>query len=360
VALRALTKNIDQAFDLVSDVALNPAFQQRELDRVRSQRLTLLLQQRDNPNQLAAKVFYKTVYGEKHPYGFVELGTEEAIKGATRDDLMSFWKSGFQPQRAVLVVAGDVSEGQLRPLAEKYFGKWSGGQGERSVSLDNVQSTSRRVVIFDKPGSPQTQLRVGQLGVKRSNPDYVPLEVMNTMLGGLFSSRINMNLREKHGYAYGAGSAFVYRRGPGPFFVAGGVRGDATAASVKEIFNELEGMRRAPMTADELATAKDSMERSLPGQFETSPQAAASIGDLFVYNLPLDYYRTLPGKIEAVTGEQAQRVAEKYLNPGQMVVVAVGDRAKIEPELRKLELGPVIAVDFEGRPVQQAKAGGGK
>ena len=360
VSLRSLTKNVEPAFDLLTDVALNPAFQQRELDRVRNQRLTQLLQQRDNPNQLVSKVFYKTVYGEKHPYGFVELGSEEAIKSTTHDDLMAFWKAGFEPQNAALVVAGDVTEAQLRSLAEKYFGKWSGSTSERSLSLDEVQPSARRIVIVDKPGSPQTQLRVGHVGVKRSNPEYVPLEVMNTMLGGLFSSRINMNLREKHGYSYGAGSVFVYRRGPGPFFVGGGVRSDATAASVKEIFSELDAMRNAPMSAEELATSKDSMERSLPGQFETSPQAAASIGDLFIYSLPLDYYRALPAKIEAVTAQDAQRVAEKYLNPDRMVVVAVGDKAKIEPELSKLQLGPIIAVDFEGRPVQAAKLGAGK
>src|SRR5262249_54569331 len=154
---------------------------------------------------------------------------------------------------------------QLRELAEKYFGKWAKGETKRAPALDDVPATSRRIVVVDKPGSPQTRLRVGQLGVKRSNPDYVPMEVMNTMLGGLFSSRINMNLREKHGYTYGAGSAFIYRRGPGPFFVSTGVRSDVTAASVKEIFSEIDGMRGKPMTAEELAISKDSIARSLPG-----------------------------------------------------------------------------------------------
>jgi zinc protease len=360
VAVRALSKNVDQAFDLLSDVALNPAFQQRELDRIRSQRLTQLIQERDNPAQLVVRVFYKTIYGEKHPYGFVELGTEESIKGMSRDDLAGFWKAGYQPQNTALVVAGDLDQAQLRALAEKYFGKWSGSKSERSFSLDNVASVSRRIVVVDKPGSPQTRLRVGHLGVKRSNPDYVPLEVMNTMLGGLFSSRINMNLREKHGYSYGAGSAFIYRRGPGPFFVSTGVRADATAASVKEIFNELDAMRRTPLSSEELAISKDSIARSLPGLFETSANAADTIGNLFVYSLPLDYYRTLPAKIDTVTAQDAQRVAQKYLNPEQMAVVAVGDRAKIEPELSKLQLGPILAVDMEGNPLQPKRAGGGK
>jgi zinc protease len=360
ISLRSLSKNVDQAFDLLSDVALNPAFQQRELDRIRSQRLTQLIQERENPAQLVVRVFYKTMYGDKHPYGFVELGTEESIKGMSRDDLSSFWKSGYQPQNAVLVVAGDLNPAQLRQLAERYFGKWEKGKSERSISLDDVTSAARRIVVVDKPGSPQTRLRVGHMGVKRSNPDYVPLEVMNTMLGGLFSSRINMNLREKNGYSYGAGSAFIYRRGPGPFFVSTGVRGDATAASVKEIFNELDAMRKTPLSSEELAISKDSIARSLPGLFETSANAADTIANLFVYGLPLDYYRTLPAKIDVVTAQDALRVAQKYLNPEQMVVVAVGDRGKIEPELSKLQLGPVLAVDMEGKPLRQKAAGGGK
>ena len=358
VATQALSKNVDQAFDLLSDVSLNPAFQQRELDRVRSQRLTQLVQERDNPSQLVIRVFYKSIYGEKHPYGFVDLGTEDSIKGTSRDDIAAFWKNGYQPQNAALIVAGDITGKQLRDLAEKYFGKWAKGQTARPPALDDVASTTRRIVVVDKPGSPQTRLRVGQLGVKRSNPDYVPMEVMNTMLGGLFSSRINMNLREKHGYTYGAGSAFIYRRGPGPFFVSTGVRADATAASVKEIFSEIDGMRSKPMSAEELAISKDSIARSLPGLFETSPNAAATIGNLFVYSLPIDYYRALPAKIEAVSAADAQRVAEKYLTPERMVVVAVGDRAKIEPELGKLQFGPVLAVDMEGNVVEPKRAGG--
>ncbi|MEO5936817.1 MAG: insulinase family protein, partial [Terriglobales bacterium] len=211
-----------------------------------------------------------------------------------------------------------------------------------------------KIIIVDKPGAPQTQLRIGSPGIARSNPDYVPLDVINTTLGGLFSSRINMNLREKNGYSYGAGSRFIARRGEGPFFVGTGVRTDVTAPAVKEIFAEIERMVATRVTDDELATAKDSIARSLPGNFETTPSAANSIADLFVYGLPADYYRALPARIQAVSAAEVQRVSGKYLRPANMVVVGVGDRAKIGPELKKLDLGPVELRDHEGVPVKPA------
>ncbi|HEX8709581.1 MAG TPA: pitrilysin family protein [Pyrinomonadaceae bacterium] len=349
VAVRSLKKNADAAFELVSDVALQPAFPARELDRVRNTRLTLILQQRDNPNVLASKVFNSEVYGPSHPYGYTEIGTEASNKAIGRDEMMKFWSAGYVPGNSALVVAGDLSEAEVRALAEKYFGKWAGKAGARP-STDASASGTRRVVIVDKPGAPQTSLRIGQIGVARSNPDYVPIEVMNTGLGGLFSSRINMNLREKNGYTYGAFTGFAFRRGPGPFFAVTGVRTDVTAPAVREIFSEFERMRATQMTAEELKVSKDSFARSLAGLFETTQQAAGTIGQLFIYNLPLDYYRTLPSKIDAVTAADVQRVAAKYLTPASMVIVAVGDRTRIEPELKQLGFGSIEIRDLDGKP----------
>jgi zinc protease len=188
--------------------------------------------------------------------------------------------------------------------------------------------------------------------VARSSPDYVPLEVMNLGLGGLFSSRINMNLREKNGYTYGAFSAFEYRRGQGPFYAGSGVRTNVTAPAVREVFNEIERMRTTRMTDEELKVAKDSFARSLAGLFETTGRTVGVISDLFVYDLPVDFYSTLPARIDAVTAADVQRVAEKYLKPDATVVVAVGDRGQIEPELQKLNLGSIEARDLDGKPVQ--------
>jgi zinc protease len=206
------------------------------------------------------------------------------------------------------------------------------------------------VVIVDKPGSPQTQLRVATIGAARSSPDFRPLQVMNIALGGLFSSRINMNLREAHGYTYGASSQFTFRRAPGPFQVGSGVRTDVTAPSVSEIFKEIRGMVDKPLDRDELQRAKDSLANSLAGAFETNADSVANFSNVFTYDLGLDYYTKYAQQVNAVTTDQTLAVSKKYLVPANMVVVAVGDRKVIEPELAKLNVGNVEIRDAEGRP----------
>jgi zinc protease len=210
-------------------------------------------------------------------------------------------------------------------------------------------TTPARVVIVDKPGSPQTQVRVASIGAPRSTPDFRPMQVMNLALGGLFSSRINMNLREDHGYTYGASSQFSFRRAAGPFQIASGIRTDVTGPAVAEIFKEVRGMVEKPMTAEELQKAKDSLANSLPGAFESSANAVNNFSNVFIYNLGLDYYTSYAAQVNAVTSEQALAVSKKYLVPQNMVVIAVGDRKVIEPELQKLALGAIEIRDPEGR-----------
>jgi zinc protease len=354
VSLRVLKKNVDQGFELLSDVTLNPAFAPEELQRLRQQRLVQLLQERDNPRQVAGRVFSRVVFGTGHPYGFQDLGTEESNKGITREEIQGFWKTRYVPGNAALVVAGDISESEVRALAEKYFAKWTGSKPESNLkAADNA--LTRHLVIVDNPGAPQTQLRIGHIGIARNSPDYIPLGVMNAALGGNFSSRINMNLREQHGYTYGAFSAFSSRRVPGPFTIGAGVRTDATAPAIAEVFKEVDRMRKEPITPEELALAKDSIARSLPGMFETTASTANSIGSLFIYGLPLDYYRDFPAKVDAVDAEAVQQMAEKYLKPEQMVIVAIGDRAKIEPALKKLDMGASELRDFDGNILTEKK-----
>jgi zinc protease len=262
----------------------------------------------------------------------------------------AFWKQNFVPNNAALVVAGDISMNELRKLAEEAFGSWQKG-APAQPALGAPATTAARVVIVDKPGSPQTQLRVASIGAPRSSPDFRPMQVMNLALGGLFSSRINMNLREEHGYTYGANSQFQFRRAAGPFQIASGVRTDVTAPAVSEIFKEIRGMIEKPVSADELQKAKDSLSNSLPGAFESSANAVGNFSNVFIYNLGLDYYSRYAEQVNAVTTDQALAVSKKYLVPGNMVVIAVGDRAKIEPELRKLNLGAVEIRDPEGKPI---------
>jgi zinc protease len=210
-------------------------------------------------------------------------------------------------------------------------------------------TTAARVVFVDRPGAPQTQVRVASIGVPRATPDYEPLVVMNEALGGLFSSRINLNLREQHGYTYGAGSQFVFRRGAGPFLVASGIRTDVTAPAVAEIFKEIRLIRATPLTPEELTLAKDSLIRSLPSQFETSGRVTTSTANTFVYGLGLDYYTKEQARLAAVTADQVRAAAERYLVPEKLIVVAVGDVARIRPGLAKLNLGAVEMRDADGR-----------
>ena len=349
VRARSLLKNFDATLNLMADVALRPSFPAEEIERQRASRLGQLLQRRDNPGQVAAEVMAGALYGPRHPYGYTEIGTESSMKAVMRDDMMAFWKQHFVPGNAALVVAGDISMSELRALAGKAFAAWTGDAPMRAA-LGTADTTAARVIIVDKPGTPQTQLRVAGIGAARSSPDFRALQVMNTALGGLFSSRINMNLREEHGYSYGARSAFVFRRGAGPFMVAAGVRTDATAPAVTEIFSEIAGMIGQPMPEEELQKAKDSMANSLPGAFETSVNAVNSFSNIFVYDLGLDYYTGYARQVNAVTAEQALDVARRYLVPERLVVIAVGDRAAIEGDLRDLSLGDVEVRDAQGGP----------
>jgi zinc protease len=348
VTARSLSKNFGPTLDLVADVTLRPSFPAEEIERQRASRLASIAQQRENPATVAAQVTSAALYGTQHPYGFTEIGTEASVKAISRADMQAFWKQNFVPNNAALVVAGDISMAELRAFAEKTFGAWQRGTPARP-ELGAPATTKARVVIVDKPGSPQTELRVASIGAPRSSPDFRPLQLMNLTLGGNFASRINMNLREKNGYTYGASSGFSFRKAAGPFQVGSGVRTDVTAPAVEEVFNELRGIVERPITSEELARAKDGLANSLAGAFETSSNAVNNFSNVFIYDLGLDYYAKYASQVRAVTPAQTADVAKRYVVPDKMVVVAVGDRAKIETELKALELGPVELRDAEGR-----------
>ena len=351
IRARSLLKNFEATLGLMADVALRPSFPAEEIERQRTSRLADLVQGRDNPRQVAAEVMAAALYGPRHPYGYTEIGTEASVRGLTRDDMVTFWERHFVPGNAALVVAGDISMAELHVLAERAFGPWE-GEAEAPVTLGEPETTAARVIIVDKPGAPQTELRVADIGAARSSPDFRALQVMNMALGGLFSSRINLNLREEHGYSYGAFSTFVFRRGAGPFVAAAGVRTDTTALSVVEVLSEIAGMAAQSMGAEELQKAKDAMANSLPGAFETSLDAANSFSNIFVYDLGLDYYTQYAEQVNAVTAAQALDVARRYLVPDDLVVIAVGDRSVIEADLRALDRGPVDVLNAQGGRLQ--------
>jgi len=351
VGTQVLTRNFPEALDLLSDIALHPTFPKEEIERVRKEREAALVQEKDDPFSVATRVMRNALYGPHNPYGYPDIGTSDSLKAISREDLVKFWQEHYFPNDAAMIVAGNISLTTLKPLLEKAFGAWKPGQAA-AAAAEKPESSDARLILVDRPGAPQTAVECYELGAARSTPDYPQLEVVNTELGGLFSSRINMNLREAHGYTYGAGSTFAYHRQPGPFLAYSAIRTDVTAPAVTEIFNELRRMRDTQMTADEMKLSKDSITRSMPGRFEHGGDAVGTFAELFIYDLPLDYFSKFPDAVDAVNPEQAQATAQKYIHPEKIAVVAVGDRSKIEDGMKKLNLGKVEIRDPEGKLVQ--------
>lgn len=355
IAVNVLSPNTTPALDLLADLVQHPAFGEKDLARVRAERQTALLQMRDQPFALAIEVGNRALYGSANPYGYIELGTAESLKSTTREELTEFWKAHFTPTDSALIFSGDITAAQARALAQKYFAGWTGSAAS-SAAPAAIQAPSRKIVLVDQPGAPQTVILAYGPGLPRSTPDYASVMVMNTMLGGLFSSRINMNLREKNGFTYGAFSRYMFRRGAGPFFAGAQVRSDVTAPAVRELFHELERIRTEPLSDEELRMAKDYVIRSLPGEFESLGRVADGVGNIWTYGLGNDYYSKLPGMIAAVTARDTSRVANEYVHPENLLLVAVGDRSKIESGLEQLKLGSIELWTTDAEPVMPEAA----
>jgi zinc protease len=347
VRLHVPVARLADALPIMADVALRPTFPKDELERQRQQRLTSLLQGRDDPPTISAVAFSRILYGRGHRYGTPQMGTAETIKALTTDDLRGFYTSAFRPENAVLLAVGDITADKAMPLLEKSFGGWKASGAAASEKLPPTdEPPARQIYLVDKPGAPQSQIRIGRIGVPRSTSDYFPIQVLNTILGGSFSSRLNMNLREAHGYAYGASSAFDMRGDAGPFYAAAGVQTDKTAEALKEFFNELNAILK-PVPAEELARAKNYVALRFPSAFETTGDISRRLEDVLVYKLPDDYFAKYVQNIQTVSAADVLRVAQKYINPDHVAVVVVGDLKTIEPGIRALNLGPVKVMTID-------------
>ncbi len=341
VRLNVPIARLNDALPIMADVALRPTFPEDELNRVRQERLTSLLQAKDDPPSIAAMAFSRIVFGPTHRYGTGAVGTESTLKTLSTQDLEAFHSTFFQPTNAALVVVGDVKADAVVAALEKQFGGWKATAPARRVEVPTArQLTTGQIYIVDKPGAEQSQIRIGWVGVPRNNPDYFPLQVLNTVLGGSFTSRLNQNLREEHGYAYGASSAFDMRLSAGPFVAAAGVQTDKTSESVREFFNELNGITK-PIPADELTKARNYIALGFPSDFETTRDLAGNAEQLIVYRLPDAFFERYVANIQAVTADTVQKVAAKHIQPTNFAVVVVGDRTRIEAGIRALSLLPV-------------------
>jgi zinc protease len=350
MSLTSMSSKFAVGLDLIADTILNPTFPQEEIERVRKSRLASLVQLKEDPDEVANRIAALAINGPNDPFGPPSLGTEASVAALKQDELKAFWSEHMKPNNAGLIVSGDIEKDELKTLLEKVFANWKSASSVAPVQQVSLQSSSR-VIVVDKPGAQQTQLRIVLPGVPRSVPEYETIEAMNGIFGGNFSSRINLNLREDKGFTYGAFSAFSFLRGRGWFTAYAPVRSDVTAAALREIFREIGRITETPVTADELKLAKKALLGQLPASLETNAGTVGLLAELYEYDLPLDYYTSFSSKVSGVTESAVQEAARKYLIPKNAIVVAVGDRAKIEPELRKLNLGPIEFQDLEGKPV---------
>jgi predicted Zn-dependent peptidase len=347
VDLHVPAARLGDALPIMGDVALRPTFAEKELQRVREELLASLVQAEDDPETLIQFAFPRLVYGPGHRYGTAAIGTAAAVKGFSVADLRQFHASHYVPGRSVLIVTGDVTADRVVPMLEPVFGAWKGAAAPADPPMPAApQLASRLVSLVDKPGAAQSQIRIGWIGVPRSTPDYFAIRVLNTILGGSFTSRLNANLREEHGYAYGASSTFDMRAAAGPFFATAGVQTDKTAEALTEFFKELEGIRK-PIPPDEAEKAKNYLALQFPRTFEATGSVAGALVPVFVYGLPDTYFATYVSRVRSVTPADLQRVAERYIQPGKFAVVIVGDRKTIEPGIKALNLGPIKVVTIE-------------
>jgi zinc protease len=352
ISMDSLKANFANGLALVADIALNPAFDPAEIERLKASRLGSLAQQRSSPGSVAAVVSNQALFGEVHPLGYSSLGDEESIKTTDASDLRKFWKTHYRPDQAALVVAGDVDEKELLKLAMRLFGQWKKpGSASRPTQALAAKTTAARVVIVDKPGSPQTALSVVSMGPLASNPKSTSVELMNAGLGGLFTSRINSQLREVKGYSYGVFSNYSMGREVGQFGIRGSVRTEVTGAALVDLFKEVDGMRAAPMQSDELNRVRNAQLLALPGLFDTNSAVAETYAIEWARGLPVDSIVKRPGKYAGVTAKSAFDAAKTFVNPEALIVVAVGDKSKILPQLEALGRKPLEVRDGSGKVV---------
>lgn len=344
VSLHAPTAQLDSALALFADVARHPAFPAADLERVRKVRLTALQQMRDRGPAIADRAFATALYGDQNPYGRPLSGTEASVASISREDLTRFYELYYRPNNATLLVVGDVRPDDIERRALALFGDWSRADVPIAANAAAPTHGATTLVLIDKPGAAQSSFRLGGIGAPRSTGDYFALQVMNTILGGSFTSRLNQNLRETHGYTYGAGSGFSFRRAAGPFIASAEVVSAKTDSAMIEFLKELRSIRDT-VPVSELAKAKRYLQLGLPQDFETTGSIAGQMLPLITYGIPLDFYDTAVQKIGAVTQADVQRVARQYVTPEKLTLVIVGDRKTIEPGIRALNPGEIIIRD---------------
>ena len=333
VGITALASHFEQALEILTTLIREPTFPADEFERLRRERLAEVLQRRSEPRSLASLATAHALYDPASPYSRPLIGHQHTLGGLTRQDVLAFHAEHYRPSGATLIAAGDLELSRLQELAERCFGDWAGLREPRTIPTAAPRTDAPKITIVDRPDAAQAELRVGHVGVDRATPDFFPLTVMNAILGGSFSSRLNLNLRERHGYTYGAHSGFSMRRQPGPFVISAAVQTETVAAALREILHEVDRLQVGGPTDEEMEAARNYIAGVFPLRLQSTTGVVSRLAEVAVYDLPPDYLQTYRSQILAVSAEDVTRVARDYIRPESLKTVIVGSAAAVEPLL---------------------------
>jgi zinc protease len=355
VDLDALKANIDKSLEIYADLILHPAFPEKEFTRLQKDRLAAIQREKVTPNFMALRVMPSLLYGKDHPYSgaFLTTGTEATVSKMTREDLVKFHETWFKPNNATLLIVGDTTLAEVTPKLERLFASWKSGEVPKQTIPSAPEPGKDVVYLLDRPGSGQSLILAAQLAPAFNDPDQISLELVNDIFGGNFSSRINMNLREDKHWSYGVRSRLVLAKGERPYFSISPVQTDKTKESLVQLIAEYKNIVGSkPITASELKDQQTNATLGLPGGFETVQQLSGAYGNILQYGLPDDYYDTFTQKVLSATPDTANEIAKKYIQPGHLVWIVVGDMSKVESGIRELNIGEVHKIDADGNPMQ--------
>ena len=351
VRMTVMTSRLAAAVSLLSDVLMAPTLPVGEIERLKGERLAELLQLRAEPRGLADEMLDRVVYASDARYASPAGGTDRSVTALTRDAVAAFYGLRYHPSAVTVIVVGDVRPSAVEQLAEATLGRWRGAGQPSTAAPDRASPHGRRVHIVMKPGAPQSELRLGHVGLARTSPQYFDVTVMNAILGGLFSSRINLNLREAHGYTYGAHSAYEWRRWAGPFSIDAAVARDVTAPAVREVLAEIDRMRADLVSTSELSLATSYLDGVFPIRYETTAAIANALASLVIHGLSADYYDSYRANVRAVSRDDVLTAARAHIHPERLQLVVVGDPGAVRGPLEELGFGSVTVTDDRGEPI---------
>ena len=345
INITTLSDKLEEATRLLGQVISSPVFPEREIERLKAERLAEILQLETEPRGLADEKFSEFLYAPESRYSRPDEGSSESVSALSRDDVELFYRSNYRSGATTVIVVGDVTQTRARAVVTEAFQKWPAGSVREPQLTTTMRTNTKSVHIVHKPEAPQSELRVGHVGLPRKHPDFFPTLVMNAVLGGLFGSRINLNLREVHGYTYGASSYYDWRRGAGPFVVSTAVQSEVTAPALTEILLEIDRIRSDEISEEELSLARDYLEGVFPIRYETTSAIAAALATLVIHGLPPDYYDTYRKNIHNVSAGAVLEAAKAHLHPPELQTVVVGDAKMIQGSLADPKFGVLLVHD---------------